>query len=332
MADVVRAGVVGLGGYSGAIAGAAKTVDELELSLCFTRTESKRQEFEEAHGARACESFEELVASDEIDAVILTTPNFVHAEQVEAAAAAGKHVFCEKPIANTIADADRIIAACEGAGRVLAVGHQERRTGVFRRMKEMLDGGELGRPLMAETHHAGRLKWPAGNWRWKKEMCPGPMVHLGVHKLDVLLYLLGPAKRVSALGRRTLKTEIETNDIEIATVEFESGAMAICSSGYIMQTASLNVYLEKATLWYAGWQTHIDMKDEETWERSKIDCPKVNEIAEELREFAQCVSSGGRPEVTGEEGRAALAVAIAAELSAAEGRAVEIEEVMAGGN
>ena len=328
MAEVVRAGIVGLGGYSGAIAGAAGGVDELELALCFTRTESKRDEFEAKFGARGCATFEELVGSDEIDAVILTTPNYVHAEQVEAAAAAGKHVFCEKPIANTIADADRIIAACEDAGRVLAVGHQERRTGVFRKMKEMIDGGDYGRALMAETHHAGRLKWPVDNWRWKRDLCPGPMVHLGVHKLDVLLYLFGPAKRVTALGRRTLKKEIETNDVEVAAIEFESGAMANCTSSYIMQTASLNVYFEKATLWYPGWQSHIDMKDEKSWERSRIDCPKVNEIAEELREFARCVIDGGRPEVSGEEGRAALAVAVAAEKSAAEGRAVEIAEVM----
>ena len=330
MTDVMRAGVVGLGGYSNAIAKAAEAVDGLELALCFTRTESKRREFEEKYGARAVTSYEEVVASDEIDAVILTTPNFVHAEQTEIAAAAGKHVFCEKPIANTIADADRIVRACEDAGVVLAVGNQARREGVFRGMKEIVDSGEWGRALMAETHHCGRLKWPADNWRWKRDLCPGPMVHLGVHKLDVLLYLFGPAKRVTALGRRMIKDEIETNDIELAAIEFESGMTAQVVSSYIMQTASLNVYFEKATLRYPGWQAHIDMKNEETWEFSKLECPKVNAIAEELADFAKCVLGGGRPEVTGVEGRAALALAVAIEQSAAEGRPVEVADVMAG--
>jgi predicted dehydrogenase len=266
-----------------------------------------------------------------IEAVILTTPNYVHAEQAEAAAAAGLHVFCEKPMANSIEHADRIIGACRRAGVILAVGHQERRAGVFREMKRIIDSGEQGRPLYAEAHHGGRLKWPADNWRWKKDLCPGPMVHLGVHKTDVLLYLFGPARRVAAVGRRTLKREIETNDIESAVIEFDSGVVASCTSSYIMQTASLNLYLEKATLWYGGYQSHLDVKNEETWEFSKLECPKVGTIADELKDFARAVLGGGRPEVGGEEGRSALALALAIERSAELGRAVLVSEVAGAG-
>jgi len=95
-------------------------------------------------------SYEEMLALDDLDGVILTTPNSAHRPGAEAAAAAGKHVFVEKPVSNTIADGRAMIEACAQANVVLAVGHSCRRHGALRHLKKMMDEGELGRVSLVE--------------------------------------------------------------------------------------------------------------------------------------------------------------------------------------
>ena len=150
--EPVRAASMGLGRWANVLADAALRGGKIRLVSCFSRTPEKRRAFMERYGAREAENFEALLNDDEIEAVILTTPNHNHKEHIEALAAAGKHVYCEKPIAHSLEHSKAIVDAAEGAGVKLAVGHSARRLAVSRRMKQLIEAGEIGQVSMSESN------------------------------------------------------------------------------------------------------------------------------------------------------------------------------------
>ncbi len=130
--DPVRVASLGMGWWSDVLAEAVQRGGALEIVACYTRSADKRGVFARQFGCKAAESYEEILEDDSIEAILNTTPNHVHLETTRAAAEAGKHVFLDKPIANTIADARAITQACADAGVVLSVGYQRRRESHFR--------------------------------------------------------------------------------------------------------------------------------------------------------------------------------------------------------
>lgn len=135
---------------------------------CFTRTPKKRAEFSQKHHCPEAGSYEEILSDGNVDAVILETPNFVHCQQTIEAVQAGKHIFVDKPIANTIEDAKKMVEVCQQARVILAVGHNTRREAGHRKMKFLIDEGALGKIIMAEANfsHSGGLGLRPEQWRW----------------------------------------------------------------------------------------------------------------------------------------------------------------------
>src|SRR5690242_5878380 len=127
MASPLRVASVGMGWWSDVLADAVKRSGKLDIVACYTRSADKRAAFATKYGCRPVARYEDILADPGIDAIINTTPNDVHFGTTRAAAAAGKHVFLDKPIANTIADGRAITNACRKAGVVLALGYQRRR-------------------------------------------------------------------------------------------------------------------------------------------------------------------------------------------------------------
>jgi predicted dehydrogenase len=141
----LRVASVGLGWWSDVLADAAGRTDgRLEIVSCFTRSEDKRQAFAKKYNCAAAATLDEILADDSIDAVINTTPNHVHLEMTAAVAAAGKHVFLDKPVANTIGEAREITKVCADAGVVLSVGYQRRRESHFRWIQARIAAGDFG--------------------------------------------------------------------------------------------------------------------------------------------------------------------------------------------
>ncbi len=185
----MRVGIVGIGWWSDVLAGVIARTDKLELRAGYSRSADKTAKFAETFG-RSHLLYEEMLALDDLDGVILTTPNSAHRLGTEAAAAAGKHVFVEKPVSNTIADGRAMIAACEAANVVLAVGHSYRRHGALRHLKKMIDDGELGRVSHVEGvfSNDNGLKPKPGAWRTDPAEIPGGyLMQIGIHQIDNLL-------------------------------------------------------------------------------------------------------------------------------------------------
>jgi predicted dehydrogenase len=326
----VKVACIGMGWWSDVLADAMKRSGKFTLAACYTRSQDKRDKFAAKYGCRAAASYEEILSDDTIEAIVNTTPNAAHLETTQAAAAAGKHVFLDKPIANTIADARAITQACRRAKVVLALGYQRRRESHFRWIKERLR--EFGKLVNAEANISrDRLgKIDLASWRYSAEGMPGGvMLQIGIHYTDVLEYLLGPVRAVSGQFVR-LVLPGDNPDVASLVLEHENGALSTVNASYASASEYylMNVYGKEASAYY-------DMHGGLRWLRrgsdqpEKVQLEKTDPIVDELEEFARAVRGETQPEMDGERSTASLAVILAGIRSAKEGRRVEVREILA---
>jgi len=176
--------------------------------------------------------WQDLVADPDLDAVYVATPVHLHSLHAIAAAEAGKHVLCEKPMAMDVAECDRMIAACRSNGVTLGVAYYRHFYPIVLRMREILESGEIGRPVLATVEAFERFNPTPGEPRhWfvtKAAAGGGPMFDFGCHRLEVLLSMFGPAARVTGVAANVV-FDREVEDTAIAAVQFESGACATVS-------------------------------------------------------------------------------------------------------
>ena len=331
----VKVASVGIGWWSDVLAQAAVQSGVLEIVVAASRSADKRAAFATKYRCREAGSYEAVLGDPEVEAVLLTTPHTVHAEQVVAAAEAGKHVFVEKPFALTVADARRATEACRRAGVVLAVGHQRRRHPASRALKRLLDEGALGRVVQAEANMSGDLGFSLkpGVWRSRREETPGgAMTNVGIHPLDTLHYLLGPVVRVMAFVRRVVVTQVDIDDTTSVLLEFASGGLGYLGTSWVHATRTSFVTLhgtDAQAFWEAdGARLSVarqGQREPSPVPLGAVDTMATDAVVEELAEFGRCVREGGRPEVGGEEGTANVAVLEAIVESAATGRVAAVD-------
>jgi predicted dehydrogenase len=332
--EPVRAAALGMGWWSDVLADAARRSGAIDLVACYTRSDDKRRAFAEKYGCRPVASYDEILRDNSIEAVINTTPNNVHLETTRLAADAGKHVFLDKPIANTVADGGAIAKVCEQAGVVLALGYQRRRESHFRWIKAEIESGRFGRMVQAECNISrDRLgKIDLSSWRYRAEGMPGGcMLQIGIHYVDVLEMLMGPVVRVSARVAQ-LVLPGDNPDVANMILEHENGALSNLSASYASASEfyMMNVYGKEASAFYDLFSGLRHLKRGETVARP-VATDDNDTIREEMEEFARCVRSGSKPETDGYWATRNLAVIKAGLRSAREGRAVDVAEIVASG-
>ena len=329
--DPVRVASLGMGWWSDVLAEAAQRSGALEIVSCYTRSQDKRGVFSRQFGCKAAESYEEILADDSIEAILNTTPNHVHLETTRAAAEAGKHVFLDKPIANTIADGKAITRACADAGVVLSVGYQRRREAHFQWIRKQIADGKFGKLVQAEANisrdREGKID--LSSWRYQASGMPGGvMLQIGVHYTDVLEMLMGPIERVSGMLAQ-LVLPGDNPDVANLMMQHEGGAISNLTASYASASEYylMNIYGKEASAYYDlfGGLRYLTRGGTNS---AQVPCQKVDTIAEELAEFARCVRGEATPEVGGEVATRSLAVIRAGVKSANEGRVVEIAEIM----
>jgi predicted dehydrogenase len=193
---MINAAIVGLGWWGQTLVeGVSKQSDKIQFTTGVTRSSSDQaQAFAATHGFSLRPSFQEVLDDPEIDALVLVTPNSLHADQVVAAANAGKHVFCEKPFALTKADAERAANAAAEAGVTVAVGYNRRLHPEMLALKERINANELGVILHIESTMAfpNALYLKPDQWRADKAEAPcGGLMPMGVHAVDGMIDLCG---------------------------------------------------------------------------------------------------------------------------------------------
>jgi predicted dehydrogenase len=320
-----------MGWWSDVLADAAKRSGVIDIVSCYSRSADKRRAFAAKYGGRAAESYEEILRDEAIEAIVNTTPNSAHLETTRMAAAAGKHVFLDKPIANSVAEGAEITRVCAQAGVVLALGYQRRRESQFRWIKTEIEAGRFGRLVQAEANISrDRLgKIDLSSWRYQAAGMPGGvMLQIGIHYVDVLEMLLGPVARVNGMLAQ-LVLPGDNPDVASLMLEHENGAISNLTASYASASEyyMMNVYGKEATAYYDVFSGLRHLRRGESKARP-IATESNDTIREELEEFVRCVRSGAKPETGGHWATRNLAVIAAGMVSAREGRAIKVAEVM----
>ena len=324
---MLRCASIGMGWWSDELADAVQgKSDAIRIATCFTRSPEKRAAFAAKYGTQTHESYEAVLADDGIDAVILTTPHSTHAEQVIAAAAAGKHVFCEKPFTLTRASAEAAAEACAGAGVVLAIGQNRRYHSATQALKAMLEEGALGTILHAEANFSvpSALGYPPDLWRSNRIESPaGSVTGLGIHMIDALIHLLGPIARVAAQAyRRAVPVDID--DTTSVLFAFESGV-----SGYLgtlfacPHTSYINIYGTGGNAFAQVDNSRLTVQPAEGAARDEPIEPQ-DTLRLELDEFAAACAGAARFTVTPAEAVHGIAAMEALVAAAASGQWVQV--------
>ena len=286
-----------------------------------------------AHGIPTTPDYADALADPAIEAVILATPNSLHPAQVIAAAAAGKHVFCEKPLALATADAEAAVAACGRAGVVLGIGHERRFEPALMELARLLRAGALGAPLLIEANFSQDrfLDLKPGNWRLSTAEAPaGPLTATGVHLLDLAVSLLGPAESVLARVHDR-GAAFANGDAFSALVGFPGGAQALVGALLITPFAS-----RFALYGNEGWAEVVDLAHPDRPAGARLalhrrgtapvqrDFPAVSAVRANLEAFAAAAREEAPYPIPTAEMIATVALTEAAIRSAAAGAVVTL--------
>jgi predicted dehydrogenase len=223
--------VIGLGWWGRIIVDLARKSDKLRL-VHVTDVNPQAQAFASERDLPFSTSFEQALADSRVQGVVLCTPHSQHADQIVAAARAGKHVFCEKPLSMNRADVLRAVAAVEQAGVALAVGHEKRFEPPILEIMRLVQSGALGTPLQVEANFSQDkfLTLAADNWRLSgKEAPAGPMTATGIHLLDLAVGVFGEAETVHCSVKQ-LGSPLTNGDTLAALVTFRNGGHALISA------------------------------------------------------------------------------------------------------
>ncbi|MDX1605194.1 MAG: Gfo/Idh/MocA family oxidoreductase [Candidatus Competibacterales bacterium] len=324
---MLNAAVVGLGWWGQVLARAVHgSSDRIRIVRGITRTPARAAEFAAETGIPVDADYAAALHDPGIDAVVLATPHSQHLAQVQAAAAAGKHVFVEKPLALTAADAAAAYAACEAAGVVLAVGQNRRFLPAIRHLREQIAQGTLGHILHLEGNFSGSsgYRHRPGVWRASAAESPaGGMTGKGLHVTDLMIALCGPIREVDARSLRQV-LEIEMDDTTVMLLGFASGA-----TGYLgTLTATADVW-RLQVFGSEGWAEmrghHRLIVKPVTGEAQVLDFPPEDIERAELEAFAEAVAGGDPFPVDRAQVINNIALLEAIGRSAREGRPVTVD-------
>ena len=247
---MLRAAVVGLGWWGKELISRLASSDRITVTHGVDVNLDAVTELPETNGLTLTDSYENVLANGNIDAIILATPHGLHEEQVLAAAAAHKQIFCEKPLALEGKAAERMLNACDDQGILLGIGHERRYEPAFEEMKRRVDTSELGTLLHIEINASYNLF--AGvvetGWRQDPKQAPaGTLTALGVHLTDYLQTLAGPVSEIYARTSHR-SSDFPSDDILSVQFDFKSGV-----TGYLSSIATTPFYQRISVFGDRGW-------------------------------------------------------------------------------
>jgi UDP-N-acetylglucosamine 3-dehydrogenase len=336
---VIQIALVGTGFIAKVHAESIRKLPNARLAAVVSSDRERGTQFAAKYGATVYPSLDALLAAGgDVDAVDICAPTYLHADMVEAAAAARKHILCEKPIALSLNDADRMIRAVEKNAVKSMIGHTLRFWPEYAKTKEIIDRGDLGKPLSAFCERlAATPDWHKGNWGFDTKKSGGASVDLHIHDLDYLIWIFGDPRVVNARGvyDERLGGFYHIN----SCIEFAGGTSATAIGGWgfggsFPFTAAFRVLCEKGSI---EWIFRAGKNIEERSHTAKLTIygqdgktvePSVSgEDAYylECKYFVDCLDQGRNIEIgTLRDSRTALALALAATESARKKKTVTI--------
>ena len=319
---MIKAAVIGLGWWGRLITTTLKDSDKIEVIRVTARTPSKHQTFADEAGILLMQNYSEVLADDEVEAVILCTPHSQHEAQVMEAIAAGKQIFCEKPLGLSKASVEKMVSAARKAGIQLGIGHERRFESSMEAITQQVKSDAFGVAMHAEANfsHSILVGVDADSWRGSLKEAPAAgMTGMGVHLTDLFVSMFGPVEKLCAqTAQRVLP--LPTGDIVNVQFKFKSGATAFLAA--ISATpyyGRFSVFGDK--LWVEARDTAHPQEGGETHvvscgpdgKQNSITYPPKNAVKANLHEWADAVEGRGSYRFTDEEliGNVAVLDAIA---------------------
>lgn len=323
----MRVAMVGVGGFGGYRRDRMRETGLFEIVAAYDLNPQALADCEKQDGAKPVASFEELLATPGIEALVISTGAKHHAEQALAAMQRGLHVFVEKPLCATAAEVEALLAMQRQTGVVVGVGHQDHaHDGATQGLKQLLDQQFLGTLATFErvTAHSGGLEIKPGDWRGDPDKNPGGMLfQCGVHALHELMFLFGPISAVYAEMRADVHTT-QTADVAHCILTFASGLIGTLSAYHVTPYRhTFNLYGTKRNLYLdARAPSYDDPSVIATQERKCCQAEKHEplEIKQgetdpcgNLKSFYRAVREGGEPYPSLKDGARAVLAVFAAE-------------------
>jgi predicted dehydrogenase len=305
----IKWGLIGCGDIARKrIAPALRDLPSCELVAVSRANFDLAESFAKEFGARRWyKAWQQLLADEDIEAVYIATPVHLHAAQAVAAAEAGKHVLCEKPMAISVEECDRMIAACEDNKVRLGVAYYRHFYPVVSRIREILSAGDVGRPIIAQVNAFERFEPDASHprrWLLEKGLSGGgPMLDFGCHRIEVLIDLFGPVKEVRSLVGNVL-FDREVEDTASALFQFESRSQAILSVTHAAREPqdTLSIFGSNGSIHVAVLnEGRVEIKTVEG-DRVEVHPPHPNFHQPLIDDFAQAVLNARDPQVNGRVG------------------------------
>ena len=280
-----------------------------------------------AHGSVAA-----LLADPAVHAVYISSTNDLHHDQVLAAAAAGKHVLCEKPLALNASDAMDMLRACRQAGVVMATNHHLRNAATHRKMRELIQSGAIGKPLFGRVFHAVYLPLHLQGWRLDKPQAGGGVIlDITVHDIDTLRFTLG-AEPVEAIGM-TQSASLAKQGLEdgvMAVLRFDNGMLVQLHDAFTVKHADTGIEYHGETGSIVGRNVmtqqpvgEIVLRNAEGEQRIAVE--HENLYVRGVAAFCAAMAGRGQPAASAEDGVRSLAAALAVAQACRSGRAQAIE-------
>lgn len=322
-------GIVGTGRHADLLmAPAIAAVDDAHVVGVVSRDEARAREFAERHHAAcAYTCYEDLLDNAEVQVVLITSPNALHADHAVAAAAAGKHVLCDKPLATRVDDAIRVVEECRNAGVRLGIDFQTRHAASSREARRLISSGAIGVPLLVQAEH-GSGRNPLRGWRTDPGMAGlGVVNNIGVHVYDLVGFMLGDEPtEVMAMFDVGHAAALET--LAITTLRFSSGALAYVNANQAVPNRQNDfvIYGSEGRIVGRNLTRHMQVGElgvirgdgAEEWARYST----VDVYERVVADMNAAVSTGGEPLATGLDGVRSVVLAEAVAQSAREGRLV----------
>ena len=342
-------GIIGCGMISQVHAAAIADIPNARLVAAVDFVEDKVTAFAEKHGCEVCADTNEMLQRDDIDIVCVCTPSGAHMEPVQAAARAGKHVICEKPIEVTLDRADALINACDENHVRLCAMFPWRFNKAARTLKAAIAAGRFGRITIGDCYNKwwrSQEYYDQGGWRGTWELDGGgACMNQGIHAIDLLQWFMGPVDFLTAHSDCLARERIEVEDTAVAVVRYKNGAMGViecATSVYPGETRRFEIHgnrgtaiLEDASI--VKWEFADPLPEDETIRKElgpekatmhagKSDPAAIKHINHraQIEDFLTALASGGEPFVDGREARKALEIVMAIYQSASTGRTAQL--------
>ncbi len=326
MTGELQLALIGCGGMGTKLGKSLNALDGARIAVCCDIDQDRLSKIAAELGAdESVIDYRDALANPAVDAVIIATPNDLHAPMAIDAANAGKHVYTEKPMALSVADCDAMIAAAKAANVKLMVGQVLRYIGNFAKSKQIIETGELGKPFAIEIDRLGNASLRS-DWRKTKARTGGMLPEVHVHELDFMAYVLGEPVSIYAQSGHFGDNPYDFDDEVFAIIRFEGGAMGSLHASFCARIGRYHtkILCEKGAIFFghAPGEAIVQRAGGEPEPLDLSDIPDPHE--RELGEFLEAIRTDTEPKITGAQGRRAIGMCQGADISAETGTAVKL--------